>query len=162
MFPLFLKRTADVLALPYLCCISGGFFVRVPTETLFSCLAENRQMIPQNPKDPSSSFFDNYQPISTTPVMSIRLRWFTEQSGMPPTTQFAYQKRLDTCDAYLWVSRKVLWRVGRRLRFCRLTSTQPLIGSTIMKFSTSSTLRVLEILCCRYWHSFYQIDHSTL
>ena len=29
-------------------------------------------------------------------------------------------------------------------------------------FSIGSALWVLEVLCCLYWHSFCQIDHSTL
>ena len=56
---------------------------------------------------------------------------------------------------------KVHWRVGRRLGSYRLISAQPLIGSTIREFCISSVLRVLEVLCCLYRHSFYQIDHST-
>ena len=41
---------------------------------------------------------------------------------------------------------RVYWRVGRRLGLCRLTSVQPLIGSTIWAFSISSALWVLEVL----------------
>ena len=29
-------------------------------------------------------------------------------------------------------------------------------------FSISLDLRALEVLCCPYWHSFYQTDHSSL
>ena len=57
---------------------------------------------------------------------------------------------------------KVHWRVGRRLGSCRLISVQPLIGSTISAFSIGFALRVLEVLCRLYSHSFYQIDHNTL
>ena len=34
--------------------------------------------------------------------------------------------------------------------------------ATIREFSISSVLLILEVLCCLYWHSSYQIDHSTL
>ena len=51
---------------------------------------------------------------------------------------------------------------GQRLGMCKLILAQPLIGSTIREFSTSSALWVLEDLCCLYWRSSYQIDHSAL
>ena len=57
---------------------------------------------------------------------------------------------------------KVHWRVGRRLISFRLISAQPLTRSIIREFCISSVMWVLEALCCLYWHSFYQIDHSTL
>ena len=50
----------------------------------------------------------------------------------------------------------------RRLELYRFIAAQPLIGLSIREFSISSVLLVLEVLCCQYWHSFYQIDHSTL
>ena len=36
--------------------------------------------------------------------MSVRLGRFMERSGVLPTTQFACQKGMGTCDAYLCVS----------------------------------------------------------
>ena len=36
--------------------------------------------------------------------MSVRLGRFMERSGVLPTTQFAYQKGLGTCDPLLCVS----------------------------------------------------------
>ena len=54
------------------------------------------------------------------------------------------------------------WRVGRMIGPCRLISVPPLIGSTIRAFSVSSAVWVFEVLCCLYWHNFYQTDHSTL
>ena len=36
--------------------------------------------------------------------MSVRLGRFMELSGVLPITQFAYQKGLGTCDAFLFVS----------------------------------------------------------
>ena len=60
------------------------------------------------------------------------------------------------------IHNKVHWGVGRRLGSYRFISAQPLGGSTIMEFCISSVLWVSEVLCCKYWHSFYQIDHSML
>ena len=54
---------------------------------------------------------------------------------------------------------RVHYRVDMRLWFCRLTSEHHLRGWTIGEFGISSALYVL---CCLYWHSFYQIDHSML
>ena len=63
------------------------------------------------PKGQPSSSVANCQPISITSVLSkvfehlvsVRLGRFTERSGVLPTTQFAYRKGLDTCDALLCV-----------------------------------------------------------
>ena len=75
-----------------------------------------------------------------------------ERGGVLPTTQFAYWKGLGTCDALLCVSHTLqsALGVGRRLGSCRLTSVQPLIGSTIWAFSISSALWVLEVLSSLY------------
>ena len=43
----------------------------------------------------------------------------------------------------------------------RFNSPQAFIGSTIREFSVGSALLVLEVVCCLYWHSFYQTDGST-
>ena len=64
------------------------------------------------PKGPLSSSVANYRPISITSVLSkvfeclvsVCLGRFMEGSGVLPTTQFAYQKGLGTCDALLCVS----------------------------------------------------------
>ena len=97
-------------------------------------------------------------------LVSVRLGRFMERRGELPTTQFAYRKDLGTCDALLCVSHTLQCALesGRRLGSFRLTSALPLIGSTIREFCISSVLWLLEVLCCLYWHSFYQIDHSTL
>ena len=44
----------------------------------------------------------------------------------------------------------------------RVDSSDRLIGSTISELSLSSVPWILEVLCCLYWHIFYQIDHITL
>ena len=112
------------------------------------------------PKGPPSSSVANYRPISITSVLSkvferlvsVRLGQFMERSGVFPTSQFAYRKGLGTCDALLAcpILCRVHWRVGRRHGSCRLTSVQPLIGSTIWAFFISSALWVLEVLSCLY------------
>ena len=107
-----------------------------------------------------SSSVANYRPISITSVLSkvferllpVHLGQLMERSGVRPTTQFAYRKGLGTCDALLCLSHtlQMHWRVARRLGPCRLTSVQPLIGSTIWAFSISSALWVWEVLSCLY------------
>ena len=65
--------------------------------------------VTQIPKDPPSSSVTNYRPISITSVLSkvferlvsVHLGRFMERSGVLPTTLFAYQKGLGTCDALL-------------------------------------------------------------
>ena len=97
-------------------------------------------------------------------LVSVHLVWFMECCGELPTIQFAYQKGLDTCAALLCVLHTLQshWRVRRRLGSFILISAQPLIGSTIREFCISSVLWVLGVMCCLYWHSFYQINNSTL
>ena len=61
------------------------------------------------PKGPLSALVCNYRPISITPVLSkvferlIALRFgrFLERSGVLPSHQYSYRKRLGTCDALL-------------------------------------------------------------
>ena len=61
------------------------------------------------PKGPLSALVCNYRPISITPVLSkvfermIALRFgrFFERSGVLPSHQYSYRKRLGTCDALL-------------------------------------------------------------
>ena len=100
MFPLVLKRTADVLA-PHLSVV----FLRLGS---FPACWRQANVTPI-PKGPSSSSLDNYQPISITPVLSevferlveVRLGRFMGHCGVLPTTQFTYRKDSGTCDALL-------------------------------------------------------------
>ena len=62
----------------------------------------------------------------------------------------------------LLISAGWAWRVGMKLRSCRLISAQSSTGTTIREFCKSSVLWILKILCCLYWHNFDQIDHITL
>ena len=106
VFPLFLKRTADVLA-PRLSVV----FRRLLRLGSFLAYWRQANIIPI-PKGPSSSSVANYRPISITPVPSkvserlvaVRLGRFMEHCGVLPTTQFAYRKGFGTCDALLCVT----------------------------------------------------------
>ena len=106
MFPLFLKRTADVLV-PRLSVV----FRRLVCLGSFPSSWRQANVTPI-PKGPPSSSVANYQPISITSVLSkvferllsVRHGRFMECSGVLPTTQFAYRKGLGTCDALLCVS----------------------------------------------------------
>ena len=68
--------------------------------------------VTQIPKGQPSSSVANYRPISITSVLwkvferlvSVRLEWFMECSGVLPTTQFAYWKYLGNCEALLCMS----------------------------------------------------------
>ena len=106
MFPLFLTRTADVMA-PHL---SVVFQLLV---SLGSFPPYRRQAnVTPIPKGAPSSSVANYQPIYITSVLSkaferllsVCLRRFMECNGVLPTTQFAYRKVLGTCDALLFKS----------------------------------------------------------
>ena len=120
------------------------------------------------PKGPTSSSVANYSPISITSVLSklferlvsVLLGRFMERCGVLPTTQFAYRK--GTCDALLYVSHTLQSALESGQEDWINLMVDPLIGSTISVFSISSVMWVLEVLCCQYWHSFYQTDRSTL
>ena len=87
MFPLFLKRIADVMAPRF----SGGF----RRADCSSGLLETGTQL----KGPPSSSLANYRPISITSVLSkvferqvsVRLGRFMESSGVLPSTQVAYR-----------------------------------------------------------------------
>ena len=106
MFPLFLKKTADVMA-PRL---SVVFRRLVRLGSIPACWRQAN--VTPTLKGPPSSSVVNYRPISITSVLSkvfehlvsVRLGRFMECSGVCPTTQFAYRKGLGTCDALLRVS----------------------------------------------------------
>ena len=106
MFPLFHKRTADVMA-PRL---SVVFRRLVRLGSFPACWRQANVTL--FPKGPPSSSVANYRPISITSVLSkvferpvsVHLGRFMELSGVLPTTQFAYRKGLGTCDALLCVS----------------------------------------------------------
>ena len=103
MFPLFLKRTAAVLA-P---CLSVVFRQLLHLGSFPVCWrVVNVTPIPMGPPSSSAS---NYRPISLTLILSkvfehlvlVRLGRFMECRGVLPTTQFDYRKGLGTCDALL-------------------------------------------------------------
>ena len=92
-----------------------------------------------------SSSIANYRPISIISVLSkvfdhlvsVRSERFMECSCVLLTTQFSYRNGLDTCDALLCLSHT-------------------------LQSALDSGLEARSALCCLYWYSFYQTDHSTL
>ena len=107
MFPIFLKRTADVMA-PRLSVV----FLRLVRLGSFPACWRQANVTPIPKGEPSSSV-ENYRLISITSVLSskvferlvsVRLRRFMEHRGELPTSQFAYRKCLGTYDALLCVS----------------------------------------------------------
>ena len=106
MFPLFLKRTAEVLA-PRLAVV----FRRLLRFGSFS-VCWRVANVTQIKKGPPSSSASNYRPISLTPMLSkvferlvsVRLERFMECRGVLPTTKFSYMKGLSTCHALLCVA----------------------------------------------------------
>ena len=103
MFPLFLKRTAAVLA-PRLDVVFR-WLLRLGRFPVCWRVAN----VTPIPKGAPSSSASNYRPISLTPILSkvferlvsVRLGRFMECRGVLPTTQFAYRKGIGTCDALL-------------------------------------------------------------
>ena len=106
MFPLFLKRTANVIT-PRL---SVVFRRLVHLGNFSACWGQAN--VTQIPKGPPSSSVANYRPISITSVLykvidrlvSTHLGRFMKCSDVLPTTQFAYWKGLGTCDSLLCMS----------------------------------------------------------
>ena len=106
MFPLFLKRTADVLAHPV-----SVVLRRLVRLASFPACWRQANVTPII-KGPPSSSVANYRPISIISVLSkvfehrvsVRLGRFMKRSGVLQTTQFAYRKGLGTCDALLCAS----------------------------------------------------------
>ena len=102
-FSMFFQKTASVLA-PKLSCL----FRRLLRGGEFPLEWQIADVTPI-PKGPLSALVCNYRPISITPVLSkvferlIALRFgrFLERSGVLPSHQYSYRKRLGTCDALL-------------------------------------------------------------
>ena len=99
MFPLFIRELLSVV-----------FWWHVHLGSFPACWRQAN--VTHIPNGPLSSSVANYLPISITSVLSkvfeclvsVRLGQFMESSGVLPTTQFAFQKGLGTCDALLCMS----------------------------------------------------------
>ena len=123
-------------------------------------------------KGPPSSAVASYRPISITLVclkcLSTWCRfilddlWNTVVCFQPPSFLIENVRvtvmHFSACPMHC----RVHCRVGRRVGSYKLISAQPLIGSAIRKFSISSVLMVLKLLCRLYLLSFNQIYHSLL
>ena len=154
MVPVFLKRTANVLA-PLL---SVVFQWLLHLGSFPACWRQAN--VTPIPKGPSSSSVANYRQISITPVLSkvferlvvVRLRRFMEHCGVLPTTQFAYQKCLGTCDALLCMSHTLQSALesGQEARMVQIDFSTAFDRVIHHKFSIGSALRVSEVLCCLY------------
>ena len=157
MFPLFLKRTANVMAN----CLSVVFWQLVRLGSFPACWRQAN--VTPIPKGPPSCSVANYRPISITSVLSkvfeclvsVRLGLFMECSGVLPTTQFAYRKGLGTCDALLCVSHTLqcalesgqeAWIV--QIDFSAAFDRVNHLG--ILLKLCSVALWVLEVLSCLY------------
>ena len=124
VFPIFLRRTADVLA-PRL---SVVFRRLVRLRSLEACWSQAN--VTPIPKCPPSSSVANYRPISIALVLSkvferlvsVRLGRFMERSGVLPTTQYAYRKGPGTCDVPFCVSHRVqsVWESGQEARIVQI------------------------------------------
>ena len=138
MFPLYLKRTAVVIA-PRL---SVVFRWLVRLVNLTACWRQDN--ISSIPKGLPSSSVANYRPISITSVLSKPLRCLSAWCPFVLDDLWnavVFFHPLSLVIVKVWVPVmlfcvcpihfRVHWRVGRRLGWCRLISVQPLIMSTI-------------------------------
>ena len=148
--------------------LSVGFrrFLRLGSSQLGCWRQANVTPIPNAP--PSSSV-TNYRPILISSVLSKVLSvWcpFASDDLWNAVVCFQPPDFLSERSGYLWCT------------FLRVPYTAKCIGEypggydrtdwfcrsfwTVREFSITSFLWLLEVLCCRCWRSFYQIDHSTL
>ena len=144
MFPLFLKRTADVMA-PRL---SVVFRRLVRLGSFRACWRQGN--VTPIPKGPPSSSVGNYRPISITSVLYMVCErqcrfvlddlWNSVVCFQPHSLLIGevWVPVMHFCACPIHC--RVHWRVGRRLGSCRLISVLPLIGLTIWVFSISSAL----------------------
>ena len=156
----YLKTAADGMA-PVLVWYSLGFFDWVVSmlagDTLFDVTSITKVQ--------SSPSVANYRPIPVTPVfseaikrlVSVRLRRFIERSGVLPTTQFAYWKRLCTCDVLLHVSHTLQsafasWYEARAVQI-DLSAACDRVNHQGILYKLCS----VSIGCpvCIWWHNFY-------
>ena len=102
-FPMFFRETASVLATKLSC-----LFRRLLRCGEFPLEWRIVDVTPI-PKDPLSALVCNYRPSSITPVLlkvferliTLRFGSFLERSGVLPSHQYSYRKRLGTCDTLL-------------------------------------------------------------
>ena len=106
VFPLVLKKAADVLAGP----LASVFRIMLQRGSFPLCWRVAH--VTPVPKSPNSPFVSDYRPISITPVLSkvyeklvaSRLGRFLENEGVLPNNQYGFRKGLGTTDALLHVS----------------------------------------------------------
>ena len=132
MFPLFHKRTADVMAR----CLSVVFRLLVRLGSFQACWRQAN--VTTIPKGPLSSSVANYRPISITSVLSkVFERLVSVSSWTIYGTRWCGSNQPSLLIGKVWVPVmhfyvcpihcSVYWRVSRTLGLCRLISVQPLI-----------------------------------
>ena len=152
MFPLFLKSTADVMAprfsIVFRRLVRLGNFPacwRQANVTQFR-KAHRPLLLPITDQFPEHQYC--LRCLSAWCRFVVDDLWNTVLCFQPPSLLIGKVwipvMHLCACPIHC----RVHWRVGRRLGSCKLTSVQPLIGSTIWAFSMSSALWVLEVLSC--------------
>ena len=154
MFPLFLKKTAVVLA-PRLAVV----FRRLLRLGSFPVCWRVANVTPI-PKSPPSSSASNNRPISLTPILStvferlvsVHLGRFMESRGVLPTTQFAYRKGLGTCDTLLSVAHSLqsALEMGQEARIVQIDFSAAFDRVDHQGFSSSSVLWELVVQCCLF------------
>ena len=154
MFPLFFKRTAEVLA-PRL----AVAFRRLLRLGSFPVCWRVANVTPI-PKGPPASSASNCRPIYITPILSkvfeslvsVRLGRFMECRGVLPTTQFAYRKGLGTCDALLCVAHTLqsALEMGQEARIVQIDFSAVFDRVNHRGFSSSSFLWELEAQWCLF------------
>ena len=154
MFPLFLKRTADVMAPRY-----TVVFRRLVCLGSFPSCWRQANVTPIQ-KMPPSSCVANYRSIPITSVLakvlermvSVRLGRFMKRNGVLTTTQFAYRKGLGTCDALLCVTNTLQSALesGQEGWIVLIDFSAAFDRVNQQGFSSGSALWVLEVLCCLY------------
>ena len=154
MFPLILKRTADVMA-PRL---SVVFHRLVRLGSLpASWRQANVTPIPKGHRPRLFPITDQFPQHQYCLRCLSAWCWFVLDDLWNAVLSFQLPSLLigKVCVPVMYfcvcpIHCRVHWRVGRRLGSCRLTSVQLLIGSTMWAFSIRSALWVLEVLSCLY------------
>ena len=82
--------------------------------------------------------------------MSAHLGQFMECSGELPTTQFAYRKFLETCDALLWMSHTVQTALDSGEEAWIVQIDFSATFDRVNHLGTLSALWVSEVLSCLY------------
>ena len=92
-------------------------------------------------------------------VGSSRIIYGTADSGVFPTTRFAYQKGLGTCDPFLSHTLQSAFESGQEARVIQINFSAAFDRVTIRDFSISSVFSVKELYVVFIDKNFHQIVH---